>query len=150
MTIERIKELLRIAIDHIENFEEDEAENVFKSLGFSEDELVEIKTKVEFDKDDARTIAMVEDKIFYKGKLIWKLSAAGAEYIFSDQEEDTSAAQGFVSDCVPFKNHPYYVEVKECSDGTLQYIGYVWYDRYNNFIEQFNDLGACFDWLVDR
>mgnify|MGYP005612835331 CR=1 FL=1 len=42
----RMMQLLKAAVGQIEAFEEDEAENVLKGLGFTKNDLAEIKTEI--------------------------------------------------------------------------------------------------------
>lgn len=136
--------LLRSAVEHIEAFEEDEAENVLKSLGFTKNDLAEIKTEIHINDEDKKNVTMVEGKIFHNGEVVWILSRAGASYIFSDQEETEN---GWVTECVPFKNYPHYIEIDEYKERPM-YTGYAWYKKDENYMESFHDLTECLDWLV--
>ena len=56
MKDERMRELLKLAVNHIESFKEDESVNVFKSLGFTEDEIAEIKIETGLNDADKRNM----------------------------------------------------------------------------------------------
>lgn len=83
----RVMELLKIAVEHIESFEDRESENVLKALGFTEDELAEIRFHLEFDDKDKENIYMVQGKVFHHGEVIWELTYFGNEYIFQISEK---------------------------------------------------------------
>lgn len=148
MTNERVMELLRIAVDHIENFEEDEAENVLASLGFTEDELAEIRFNPRVEKEEEGHSEMIASYLLHGGKIVPVLNKLGADYIFSDQREDDNSVQGFVTDCVPFKDCPHYVYPWEDNSGVIRYTAYAWYSRHENYIEDFASLEEALDWLV--
>lgn len=150
MTKERAMELLRTAVDHIENFEEDEAEKVFESLGFTDVELAEIRGKLSFSKEEEGNEGMIADHLIHNGQIILVLSEAGSKYIFSDQREDDKSAQGFVTDCVPFKNYPHYIYPWTSESGTTRYTAFAWYNRNENYIEDFNSLEEAIDWLTSE
>lgn len=142
----RMMELLRAAVGQIEAFEEDEAENVLKGLGFTKDELAEIRTEIHFNDEDKENVIMVSGKIFHNGEVIWVLNKAGEKYIFSDEEE---TERGWVTERVPFKNYHHYISIYE-SCGEYRYVGYAWYNKYESYIQEFDDFTECLDWLVDR
>ena len=62
MKKERLLELLRSAVNHIENFEDSESECVLESLGFTKDELNEIRQK-NSKKENSKKIEAVDDYI---------------------------------------------------------------------------------------
>lgn len=140
----RMMELLRAAVGQIEAFEEDEAENVLKGLGFTKDELAEIRTEIHFNDEDNENVIMVSGKIFHNGEVIWILNKVGEKYIFSDEEE---TERGWVTECVPFKNYHHYVSTYE-SCGEYRYVGYAWYNKNESYIQEFDDFTECLDWLV--
>lgn len=142
----RMMELLRAAVGQIEAFEEDEAENVLKGLGFTEGDLAEIKTEIQINDEDKENVAMVQGKIFHNGEVIWILSKYGESYIFSDQEETKT---GWTTECVPFKNYHHYISTYEYG-GKYRYVGYAWYNKNESYIKEFDDWTECLDWLVDK
>lgn len=148
MTKERVMELLRIAVDHIENFEEDEAENVLTSLGFTEDELAEIRFSPKVKKEEEEHSKMISSYLVREGKIVPVLNKLGADYIFSDQRESEKSAQGFVTDCVPFKDCPHYVYPWEDKSGVTRYTAYAWYSRNENYVEDFDSLEDTLNWLL--
>ena len=136
--------LLKAAVEHIETFEEDEAENVLKGLGFTKNDLAEIKTEIHINDEDKENVIMVQGKIFHNGEVVWILSKYGEKYIFSDQEETEN---GWVTECVPFKNYPHYISIDEYA-GDYRYAGYAWYNKNESYIQTFDDFTECLDWLV--
>lgn len=134
--------LLRAAVEHIEAFEEDEAENVLKALGFTKNVLAIIKAEIHIRDEDKGNIFMVEDKIFHNGELVWVLSYEGDKYIFSDEKETET---GYETECVPFKNYHHYVYI---DDDNGIYTGYAWYNKYESYVNDFDNLEKCLDWLV--
>ena len=140
----RMMELLRAAVEQIEAFEEDEAENVLKGLGFTKNDLAEIRTQIHINDEDKENVTMVEGKIFHNGEVVWILNSYGARYIFSDQEE---TERGWVTECVPFKNYSHYIHIDKDRDEPL-YTGYAWYSKNDSYIQSFDDLTECLDWLV--
>ena len=136
--------LLKAAVEHIEFFEEDEVENVLKSLGFTKNDLAEIKTEIIINDEDKENVVMVEGKIFHNGEVVWILNNYGSKYIFSDQEETEN---GWVTECVPFKNYHHYITIDEYA-GEYRCVGYAWYNQYESYIQEFTDLTECLDWLV--
>ena len=144
MDSSRMMELLKAAVGQIEAFEGDEAENVFKSLGFTKDDLAEIRTEIYINDEDKENISMVQGKIFHNGEIVWILSQYGEKYIFSDQEENE---RGWVTECVPFKNYHHYISTYEYG-GEYRYVGYAWYNKNESYIQEFTDLTECLDWLV--
>lgn len=142
----RMMELLRAAVGQIEAFEEDEAENVLKSLGFTEGDLEEIRNEIHISDEDKKNMHMVNGHIFHDGEIVWILSKSGEKYIFSDEQETET---GYITECVPFKNYHHYVSIYE-SCGKYRYVGYAWYSKTESYIEEFNDFTVCLDWLVDK
>lgn len=142
----RMMTLLKAAVEHIEAFEEDEAENVFKSLGFTKDDLAEIQTEIHINDEDKENVIMVQGKIFHKGEIVWILNKLGERYIFSDDEE---TERGWVTECVPFKNYHHYISTYE-SCGEYRYVGYAWYRKNESYIQEFDDFTECLDWLVGK
>lgn len=140
----RMMELLRAAIMQIEAFEDDEAENVLRSLGFTKNDLAEIKTEIHINDEDKENVIMVQGKIFHNGEVVWLLSKAGERYIFSDQEENE---RGWATECVPFKNYHHYMSIYE-KYGEYRYVGYAWYNKNESYIQEFKDFTKCLDWLV--
>lgn len=140
----RMMQLLKAAIGQIEAFEEDEAENVLKGLGFTKNDLAELKTEIHIDDDDMQNVSMVEGKIFHNGEVVWMLSKYGEQYIFSDQEE---TERGWTTECVPFKNYSHYISTYSY-DGGYRYVGYAWYNKNESYIQEFDDFTECLDWLV--
>lgn len=141
----RMMELLKIAVDHIEAFEEDESENVLKAIGFTENDLAAIRFKLELDDKDKGNIHMVDGKLFHNGEVIWRLTSSGNEYIFSDFSEDESAPDGYFSENVPFKNYSHYFYYDETKD---VYCGYAYYSPTESYVQDFDTLEECLDWLV--
>lgn len=151
MTSERMEQLLKIAVQHIENFEDTESENVLRELGFTKDELVELNTTITLDKNEERNLTMVNGWFIHNGEVIWNLSEAGFDFIFSDQIEDESSPVGYVTENIPFKNYSHYIYNNEFCDrknGGNAYICYAWYDKNNSYISEFNDLDEALNWLV--
>ena len=146
MDSSRMMELLKAAVGQIEAFEDDEAENVLKSLGFTKNDLVEIRTEIHINDEDKKNVSMVIGKIFHNGDIVWILNSYGAKYIFSDQEE---TERGWQTKCVPFKNYHHYMTIDEYG-GKYRYVGYAWYNQYESYIQEFNDLTECLDWLVGK
>lgn len=140
----RMMELLKAAVEHIEAFEDYEAENVLKSLGFTKKDLAKIKTEIHINDEDKENIIMVKGKLFHNGEVVWILNKAGAEYIFSDQEE---TEKGWMTECVPFKNYSHYIDIDEYRGQPL-YTGYAWYGKNENYVESFHDMTECLNWLV--
>lgn len=66
MTDERTMELLKRSVDHIESFEEDASEIVLKALGFTNEELAEIKGEVEFTEHDNGSASTLQDSLSTK------------------------------------------------------------------------------------
>ena len=107
MNEERLRELLKNAVNHIENFEEDESKKVLMELGFTEDELIEINLKVELSDEERKNIAMVQGKLVHNGDVIWELSQAGEDFIFSDQKQDDNTLNGWRTENIPVgTGHP--------------------------------------------
>lgn len=147
MTNERLRELLRVAVEHIEAFEEDEAQNVFRSLGFTENELKEALYGSYLTEEELKNIDMIEKPIVHNGEPIWELSEKGANFIFSDQVEDDSALTGWKTECVPFPSQSHYFYV--CAErGKPLYVGHAWYKPTESFVETFKSLEECLNWLV--
>jgi len=138
MTNERMLSLLKNAVEHIEAFEEDESQNVLKALGFSENDLAEIRFKLELDEADKRNIPMVEGKLFHNGEVIWQLSHSGNEFISSSLNE-------YITENIPFKNYSHYFYYDETRD---VYCGYAYYSPTESYAYDFNTLDECLDWLV--
>ena len=145
MTEERLRELLKIAVNHIENFEEDESKKVLMELGFTEDELAEINLKIELSEEDLKNIAMVQGKFIHNGEVIWELSEAGKDFIFSDQKEDDNTLNGWRTENIPFRNFSHYFYFDEMSN---VYTGYAWYSEGENYLQDFRSIEECLDWLV--
>lgn len=136
--------LLKAAVEHIEAFEEDEAENVLRGFGFTKNVLAEIKTEIHINDEDKENVIMVDGKIFHNGEVVWILNKAGEKYIFSDEKETET---GYETECVPFKNYHHYISTYE-SCGEYRYVGYAWYNKYESYIQEFDDFMECLDWLV--
>lgn len=140
----RMMKLLQAAVEQIEAFEEDEAENVLKSLGFTKNDLAEIRTEIHINDEDKENVIMVNGKIFHNGEVIWILNKLGEKYIFSDQEDN---GRDWITECVPFKNYHHYISIYEHC-GEYRYVGYAWYNKNESYIQEFTDLTECLDWLV--
>ena len=140
----KMMQLLKAAVGQIEAFEEDEAENVLKSLGFTKNDLAEIRTEIHINDEDKENVVMVEGKIFHNGEVVWILNSYGAKYIFSDQKE---TEMGWITECVPFKNYSHYIHIDEDRDKPL-YTGFSWYSKIDSYVYDFSDLKECLDWLV--
>lgn len=149
MTNERMQELLRVAVDHIESFEEDEAQNVFRSLGFSENEMKEALYGFYLTEEELKNIDMIEKPIIHNGEPIWQLNARGASYIFSDQVEDDAALTGWKTECVPFSSQSHYFYVDE-QFGKPVYCAYAWYGPGDSYVNNFESLEECLEWLVSE
>lgn len=114
-------------------------------LGFTEDELEEINLKVELRDEDRKNIAMVRGKLVHNGDVIWELSQAGNDFIFSDQKQDDNTLNGWRTENIPFKNYSHYFFFDETRN---RCIGYAWYSEGENYIKDFKTLEECLDWLV--
>lgn len=147
MTSDRMKELLKIAVQHIEDFEDTESKNVLMELGFTKDELTELNTTIALDKNDEQNLAMVNRWFIHNGEVIWELSEAGHKFIFSDQREDDSSLVGWITENIPFKNYSHYIYHNEFGRGK-EYICYAWYNKSDSYINEFNDLDEALNWLV--
>ena len=145
MNIDRVMYLLKIAVEHIEAFEDYESENVLKSLGFTDNDLAAIRFEPQWDDKDKENIHMVEGKIFHHGEVIWQLSYAGNEYIFSDFRKDDSAPEGYITENIPFKNYSHYFYYDETRD---VYCGYAYYSPTESYAKDFDTLDDCLEWLV--
>lgn len=141
----RMMSLLRNAVEHIEAFEDHESENVLRALGFTENDLAEIRFTPEMDAQDLKNISMVCGKVFHHGEVIWELSSSGNEYIFSDFGEKGKTLNGYISENVPFKKYSHYFYYDEFKD---VYCGYAYYNPAETYVADFKSLEDCLDWLV--
>lgn len=140
----RMMDLLKRAVEHIEAFEEDEAQLVLYSIGFTKNDLAEIQTEIHVNDEDKENMNMVTGNIFHNGEVVWILSKLGEKYIFSDQ---TETEDGWITECVPFKSYNHYISVYEYA-GEYRYVGYAWYNKNESYIQEFKDFEECLDWLV--
>ena len=145
MTSDRMRDLLRAAVDHIESFEEDEAANVFKSLGFTEDELVMIQTEIKILPEDEKNTIYVDGWNVHNGQIYWLLNDAGKDYMFSTERY---VAGTFVTDSVPFKNYSHYLGTEEREDGLTRYVAYAWYSKNESYVKEFDNLDEALNWLM--
>ena len=111
MTDERTMELLKRSVDHIESFEEDASEIVLKALGFTNEELAEIKGEVEFTKHDNGSANTLQDSLSTKINTVDKdreqksnvksdrhIIWSNANLDFSDWVDDLRAEYPYESD----------------------------------------------------
>ena len=144
----RAMTLLKKAVNHIENFEDDESESVLESLGFTKKELVEIRNNNNYpqniidliDDDDIGNMDMVSGYISHDEDIIWILNDKGYEYMYSDSKEDENGSQGQVTECVPFKDFAYYIYKHENG-----YFAYTWQDEYENYLDECETLKECLE-----
>ena len=100
--------------------------------------------------DDIGNLDMVDEYIVHKGEIIWILNDKGNKYIFSDQRENedeegaNAFGQGFITECVPFKNYALYIQIY---DGGYQV--FAWYSKEENYCDCYADWNKCLAWLVD-
>ena len=145
MNSDRLMHLLKKAVEHIEAFEDRESEIVLKSLGFTDEELAAIRFEPKWDEKDKENIHMVEGKVFHHGEVIWQLSSAGMDYIFSDFRENPDVPDEYITENIPFKNYSHYFYYDEDRD---IYCGCAYYAPTESYAQDFDTLDECLEWLV--
>lgn len=145
MNNERLMYLLKNAVEHIEAFEDRESENVLKSLGFTDNDLAEMRFELKLAEKDKENIHMVYGKIFHHGEVVWELTCSGNEYIFSDIEINDDAPNGYIAENIPFENYSHYFYYDDTRD---VYCGYAYYSPTESYAKDFDTLEECLDWLV--
>lgn len=141
----RMFELLKAAVEHIESFEEDRSKEVLVSLGFTDKELMLIKGDINIFSEEKENLKHVKDFKVHNGEVVWVLNDAGKEFIFSDEEYVDGK---FFVECVPFKNYSHYVYEDVSFDGSPKFIAYAWYDKETSFTDEFTSLDEALEWLV--
>ena len=99
MENERMMELLRAAVDHIESFEEDEASNVLSSLGFTEDELAEIKASAIVSENPWEDLIASDEMInFWFDELLIKKGKTFTNQLTAEEiQEEIEEVEGTIS-----------------------------------------------------
>ena len=147
MDEKRLRELLKIAVNHIENFEDKESAKVLKSLGFTADELAEINFELNMTDLTQEQAFMLYGCTIHNGECIWELTYAGNEYIFSDFREDEAMPNGYFTKNIPLQEFSHYFYYDESRD---VYTGYAWYNPTESYVDDFNSLEECLNWLVSE
>lgn len=142
---EKYLKILKRAINHIETIE---GKKGLYSLGCTNEDIAEIQLGIlNTQVDEKANINMIKEKIIYNDEVVLVLNDYGSKYIFSDQ---TETEDGWITECVPFKDHHHYIEIILKGDNSKKYVGYAWYNPKESYIEEFNDLNACLDWLTAK
>ena len=142
MENERIWKLLKAAADR------NDGREALKVLGFTEDEVLELGLKIELTEEEKRNIGYVCGYTVRNGEVIWELTDAGNEYIFSDQKELNEPVREWHTECVPFKRFSHYYYEWVNSEGETMYTGYAWYNENESYVDDFKTLDDCLEWLV--